>query len=197
MNLAHRLRRQALFTGVLLAISTTSRTLGAQGVISQGVISHGVISHGAVSQRALSEGAIDQRVVAQGQTPVVLGEGVPQPDGRPLPIANASPRHIAVTTPWSVQFARAVMTRNPQTHRRWDYTAGVVLGAIERVGASRGDSAMLTYVRTNIDRFVPSDGSIDGYSREEYNLDARQTLISLFDAIRRHAQTHLAPAEAR
>jgi DNA polymerase-3 subunit delta' len=32
---------------------------------------------------------------------------------------------------------------------------------------------------------------------EEYNLDARQTLISLFDAIRRHAQIHLAPAEAR
>jgi DNA polymerase III subunit delta' len=32
---------------------------------------------------------------------------------------------------------------------------------------------------------------------EEYNLDARQTLISLFDAIRRHAQTHLAPAQPR
>ena len=32
---------------------------------------------------------------------------------------------------------------------------------------------------------------------EEYNLDARQTLISLFDAISRYAQTHLTPAEAR
>ena len=32
---------------------------------------------------------------------------------------------------------------------------------------------------------------------EEYNLDARQTLISVMDAIRRHAQTHLLPAEAR
>ena len=31
----------------------------------------------------------------------------------------------------------------------------------------------------------------------EYNLDARQTLITIFDAIRRHAQTHLSPAEAR
>ena len=29
---------------------------------------------------------------------------------------------------------------------------------------------------------------------DEYNLDARQTLIALFDAIRRHAQTQLAPA---
>lgn len=32
---------------------------------------------------------------------------------------------------------------------------------------------------------------------DEYNLDARQTLISLFDEIRRHAQTKLAPAPAR
>jgi DNA polymerase-3 subunit delta' len=32
---------------------------------------------------------------------------------------------------------------------------------------------------------------------ETYNLDARQTLISLFDAIRRHAQSHLSVAEAR
>lgn len=31
----------------------------------------------------------------------------------------------------------------------------------------------------------------------EYNLDARQTLITLFDAIRRHAQSHLSIAEAR
>ena len=32
---------------------------------------------------------------------------------------------------------------------------------------------------------------------EEYNLDARQTLISILDAIRRHAQSHLSLAEAR
>lgn len=32
---------------------------------------------------------------------------------------------------------------------------------------------------------------------EEYNLDARQTLISLMDAIRRHAQTHLSLAPAQ
>jgi DNA polymerase III subunit delta' len=32
---------------------------------------------------------------------------------------------------------------------------------------------------------------------EEYNLDARQTLISLLDAIRRHAQSHLSLAEVR
>jgi DNA polymerase-3 subunit delta' len=32
---------------------------------------------------------------------------------------------------------------------------------------------------------------------DEYNLDARQTLISILDAIRRHAQSHLSVAETR
>ena len=32
---------------------------------------------------------------------------------------------------------------------------------------------------------------------DEYNLDARQTLVSIFDEIRRHAQTHLVAAPVR
>ena len=109
---------------------------------------------------------------AQPAAPLQLGEGVSQPGNRPIAIANAAPVRRKVDTPWSVQFARAVMTRNPQAHRRWDYTLGVVLGAIERVGTSRRDSAMLAYVRENMERFVHADGSIDGYARDEYNLDA-------------------------
>jgi unsaturated rhamnogalacturonyl hydrolase len=112
---------------------------------------------------------------AQGtaaEPPLALGEGVMQPGGRPLPIPHASPRPVKTTTPWSVRFARAVMTRNPQNHRRWDYTAGVVLGAIEKVGLAQRDSAMLSYVRRSMDRFVRADGSIDGYDRDEYNIDA-------------------------
>lgn len=64
------------------------------------------------------------------------------------------------------------MRRNPQVHRRWDYTAGVVLGAIERVGLARRDSSMLAYVRINVDRWVRPDGSIDGYDPAEHNIDA-------------------------
>jgi unsaturated rhamnogalacturonyl hydrolase len=67
--------------------------------------------------------------------------------------------------------AESVMRRNPQTHRRWDYTAGVVLGAVERVGLARRDAAMLAYVKANTDRFVRPDGAIEGYDAAEYNID--------------------------
>jgi len=63
------------------------------------------------------------------------------------------------------------MRRNPQTHRRWDYTQGVVLGAIERVALARRDAAMLAYVKTNMDRWVKPDGTIEGYALEDYNID--------------------------
>lgn len=102
-----------------------------------------------------------------------LGEGVMQPGNKAIPIAYLAARPVPSPTPWSVRFARAVMTRNPDTHRRWDYTAGVVLGAIERVGQARRDNAMLTYVRRNMERFVSADGHVlGGYSRDEYNIDA-------------------------
>ena len=103
-----------------------------------------------------------------------LGEGSPQPDNRPLPIPNASPRPRPLAPgkkPWSARIAESVMRRNPQTHRRWDYTQGVVLGAIERVAQARRDQAMLAYVKTNMDRWIEPDGSIEGYELEEYNLD--------------------------
>jgi unsaturated rhamnogalacturonyl hydrolase len=70
-----------------------------------------------------------------------------------------------------VRAAESVMRRNPQTHRRWDYTAGVVLGAIERVALARRDPAMLAYVKANMDRFVGPDGAIAGYDAAEYNID--------------------------
>jgi unsaturated rhamnogalacturonyl hydrolase len=117
---------------------------------------------------------------------LALGEGLSQPNGKPLPIPNAAPRLgplVAGATPWSVRAARSVMRRNPQTHRRWDYTAGVVLAAIERVGAAKRDTAMLAYVKRNMDRWVRSDGTIDGYEAEEYNLDhvsPGRVLLSLY-----------------
>jgi unsaturated rhamnogalacturonyl hydrolase len=72
---------------------------------------------------------------------------------------------------WSVRFANAVVARNPQVHAKWDYTAGLVLLAIERVGESRNDQRLLNYVKTNIDRLVQPDGSITGYKADEFNLD--------------------------
>ena len=73
--------------------------------------------------------------------------------------------------PWSVRFSRAVIARNPEVHRRWDYTAGVVLLAIDRVAQRRKDAGLAGYVKRNMDRWVQADGSITGYELEEFNLD--------------------------
>jgi unsaturated rhamnogalacturonyl hydrolase len=75
------------------------------------------------------------------------------------------------TEPWSVRFSKAVIARNPEVHTRWDYTAGVVLLAIDRVATARNDISMHAYVKRNIDKFVQPDGSISGYKLDEYNLD--------------------------
>jgi unsaturated rhamnogalacturonyl hydrolase len=77
------------------------------------------------------------------------------------------------------------MRRNPQTHRRWDYTAGVVLGAIERVGLARNDERMLAYVKANTDRFVKPDGTIEGYDLAEFNIDEVSQGRLLFGLYRR------------
>ena len=102
-----------------------------------------------------------------------LGEGSPQPDHAPLPIPNAPPRarRSPDGRPWSVRVAESVVRRNPQTHRRWDYTQGVVLGAIERVALARGDAAMLRYVDENMKRWITPEGDITGYRLDEYNID--------------------------
>jgi unsaturated rhamnogalacturonyl hydrolase len=77
----------------------------------------------------------------------------------------------SLQSPWSLRFASAVMARNPQVYPKWDYSAGLVLLAIERVGEQRHDQKMLSYVKGNIDRFVQPDGAIIGYKPDEFNLD--------------------------
>jgi unsaturated rhamnogalacturonyl hydrolase len=116
--------------------------------------------------------ALSSPANAQSPSPAVqLGEGTPQPNNRPYAIPHTPPRLRPTPRPWSVRMAESVMRRNPVNHRRWDYTGGVVLGAIERVGVARRDTAMLGYVKRGIDAFVQPDGTITGYDLEEYNLD--------------------------
>ena len=102
-----------------------------------------------------------------------LGEGTRQPHDAPYPIPDSSPRLAAPTraAAWSARMAESVMKRNPQAHRRWDYTQGVILNAVERVGLARRDRRMLDWVKTNMDRWVKPDGTIEGYDLEEYNID--------------------------
>lgn len=88
-----------------------------------------------------------------------------------VPLAAQPGTASSLQPPWSVRFARAVIARNPQVHARWDYTAGVVLLAIDRVATAGRDESLRAYVKRNIDRWVQPDGSITGYRKEEYNLD--------------------------
>jgi unsaturated rhamnogalacturonyl hydrolase len=111
--------------------------------------------------------------VAHLQAGEGLGEGSRQPNDAPYDIPNAPPRphRSSDGRPWSVRVAESVMKRNPQTHRRWDYTQGVVLGAIERVALARNDRAMLAYVDTNMARWITPEGDITGYAIDDYNID--------------------------
>ena len=68
-----------------------------------------------------------------------------------------------------------------------DWIAGEAQRAAQTRGKPRLASATELWEKANA-LFADAD---------EYNLDARQTLISIFDAIRRHAQTHLSVPEAR
>jgi unsaturated rhamnogalacturonyl hydrolase len=84
------------------------------------------------------------------------------------PAAQAQPRALA---PWSARMAQAVVRRHPVVMERWDYTAGLVLSAIQRIGTARRDTALLSYVRRNMDAFVQPDGTIRTYRQDEFNLD--------------------------
>jgi unsaturated rhamnogalacturonyl hydrolase len=65
----------------------------------------------------------------------------------------------------------AVIARNPVVHKEWDYTAGVVLLAIDEAGRRTNNKAYLDYVRRNMDRLIKADGTIASYELEEFNLD--------------------------
>ena len=128
-----------------------------------------------------------------------LGEGTRQPGDSAYAIPNAPPRprRSADGRPWSLRVAESVMRRNPQVHRRWDYTGGVVLGAIERVGLARKDARLLAYVKENMDRWVQPDGAIAGYERDEYNIDEVAPGRLLFGLAERTRDPRYAKAMAR
>jgi unsaturated rhamnogalacturonyl hydrolase len=72
---------------------------------------------------------------------------------------------------WSVRMAESVMRRHPVVHEEWDYTAGLILLALERVADQTGDSRYRDYVRRNMDRVVNANGTIRTYELDEFNLD--------------------------
>ena len=89
-----------------------------------------------------------------------------------LPAQSATSRATTPTaTSWSVRMTDALIARNPDVSPRWDYTAGLVLLAVHRVGEATGRPAYADYVRRNMDHFVDANGTIVGYKQDEFNLD--------------------------
>ena len=87
--------------------------------------------------------------------------------------------------PWSVRVASSVMRRSPAAvYGKWDYTAGLMLLAIQRVGDATHDPKYAAYVKASIDSLVHADGTIATYASNEYNLDQineGRSLFTLYD----------------
>ncbi|MGH9888944.1 MAG: glycoside hydrolase family 88/105 protein [bacterium] len=116
----------------------------------------------------------------------------------------------AQTKPWSVRVAESVMRRQPVVYEKWDYTAGLVLLGLERVGATTRDPKYNAYIKKSVDSLVRPDGSIATYTATEYNLDQINEGRALFaladrtgdkrymraaDALREQLRTHPRTAE--
>lgn len=86
-------------------------------------------------------------------------------------VCIASTAGAQTAKPWSERIAESVMRRNAVVYPKWDYTAGLVLLGLERVGATTRDPRYSAYVKKSIDSLVRPDGSILTYSSDEYNLD--------------------------
>jgi unsaturated rhamnogalacturonyl hydrolase len=88
------------------------------------------------------------------------------------------------TAPWSVRVAQSVMRRSPRAVLdKWDYTAGLMLVALHRVGETTHDPRYDAYVRRSVDALVQPDGHIAGYDAAELNLDQINEGRALFPLI--------------
>ncbi len=88
--------------------------------------------------------------------------------------------------PWSVRVAESVVKRNPVVvFDKWDYTAGLVLLAMQRLAAATNDARYSEYVKRSVDSLVGSDGAIKTYRQADFNLDQineGRVLFALTDA---------------
>jgi unsaturated rhamnogalacturonyl hydrolase len=89
----------------------------------------------------------------------------------------AAPMQVSIAPgpdakPWSVRMADSEMGRHPGVFRdRWHYETGLVLLGMTALYEQTRDRRYFDYVKQTIDSLVAPDGSIKGYSVDEYNLD--------------------------
>lgn len=78
---------------------------------------------------------------------------------------------------WSKKLAKSIMERTPRLYEekwykgKWSYDYGVVLKGFQLLWEQTQEKIYFDFIKDNIDYFVQEDGTIRGYSVEEYNID--------------------------
>ena len=78
---------------------------------------------------------------------------------------------------WSKKLAKSIMERTPRLYEekwykgKWPYDYGVVLKGFQLLWERTQEKIYFDFIKDNIDYFVQEDGTIRGYSVEEYNID--------------------------
>jgi unsaturated rhamnogalacturonyl hydrolase len=93
---------------------------------------------------------------------------------------------VAAESLWSMRVAQSVIRRSPVVVLdKWDYTAGLVLLAMQRLADKTSDPRYASYVKRSIDSVVGAVGSIRTYQQLDFNLDQMnegRVLFELADA---------------
>lgn len=80
------------------------------------------------------------------------------------------------STSLSVKIAGAIQSQfvdgyHPKMANKWGYVAGMTLKAFDSLSEWKKDDRYHEIVRRHLDLFIREDGTIKGYSLDEYNLD--------------------------
>ena len=108
-------------------------------------------------------------------------------------VASESPvliSNISAEAPWSERMALSEMYRNPQSWMidaeapKWNYTQGLVLMAIQRVGEATGNDRYFQYAKSYADTMINAEGDILTYQLDNFNIDhinPGKILFSLYE----------------
>ncbi|HVN47750.1 MAG TPA: glycoside hydrolase family 88 protein [Bacteroidota bacterium] len=96
-------------------------------------------------------------------------------------------------TPWSLRIAQSFLRMHPDSinypnegkSKKWNYEQGVMLDAMYQMWQHSGDSQYVRYIQKNLDHYIQSNGKINTYKYEEFQLDniaSGKALLQLYAA---------------
>lgn len=93
--------------------------------------------------------------------------------------SNERPAEIKNKEKWSLRIADSFINRHPASEIfdstscvKWTAEQGLVLEALHQLWTSTHARKYLTYIKSNIDMFIGSDGSIRTYNYNDFNLES-------------------------